>query len=58
MLLHLRDRSGLLLPTPAEAKVLRAAETRRADAEARRAESAEARVAALEAELIRFRQGN
>jgi Uma2 family endonuclease len=50
MLLRLRDRSGLLLPTTAEERAARLAETRRADA-------AEARAAALEAELAQFRRG-
>ncbi|MGH2386834.1 MAG: Uma2 family endonuclease [Chloroflexota bacterium] len=55
MLLRLRDRSGLMLPTLAEERDARAAETRRADAETQRAE---ARIAALEAELARLRPGS
>ncbi|HVA88327.1 MAG TPA: Uma2 family endonuclease [Chloroflexota bacterium] len=65
MLLRLRDRSGMLLPTLQEAHDARAAEARRAEAETRRAEAetrragaAEARVMALEAELARLRRGS
>ncbi|MGH2343983.1 MAG: hypothetical protein ACRDG4_02075, partial [Chloroflexota bacterium] len=70
MLLRPRDRFGVLLPTQAEERDARVAETRRAheeatradiearraDIETRRAQSAEARAAALEAELARLRQ--
>lgn len=58
MLLRLRDQSGLLLPTTAEERAARLAETRRAAAAEARAAAAEARVAALEAEVARLRQGN